>query len=260
MVINLKYTIYGNQEYNEQIMNKLGKIGYQFDIENPQLIISVGGDGTMLSAVRKYFSRIDEVIFLGINSGRLGFYTEFLPEELDEMARALRSKTLHECNFNLLEFSLISDDETINYLALNDLAITNPIYTQIIEVYINDLHFETFRGTGFLLSTPSGSTAYSKSLGGSVVHPSVKSFQLTEIASINNRLFKTISSPLVLSKDHTISLKSKNYNNIFIVADGVEVSLPKVHTIKARLSKKAARFLTKDQDGFWQRVKRAFIE
>lgn len=256
----MKYTIYGNQDFNEELIYKLTNIGYELDKENPELIISVGGDGTMLGAVRKYLNRIEEVKFLGINSGRLGFYTEFLPTEIDHLIDVLANRNFHECHFNLLEYNLIGNGERITSYALNELAITNPIHTQIIDVFINENHFETFRGTGFLISTPSGSTAYNKSLGGSVVHPSVKSFQLTEIASINNRVYKTISSPLVLYKNHRISLISENYNNIFIIADGVQEFFDNIHTIEATLSSKAVTFLTKQQDDFWSRVKKAFID
>lgn len=256
----MKYTIYGNQDYSEELISKLADIGYIFDEQTPKLIISVGGDGTMLGAVRKYLHRIDEVQFLGINSGRLGFYTEFLPSEIDNLIQVLSNKKFHECHFNLLEYNLVGPNEVVTSYALNELAITNPIHTQIIDVFINGNHFETFRGTGFLISTPSGSTAYNKSLGGSVVHPAVKSFQLTEIASINNRVYKTISSPLVLHKDHKISLVSENYNNIFIIADGVQEFFNDIHTIEATLSSKAVTFLTKQEDDFWTRVQKAFID
>lgn len=256
----MRYTIYGNQEYNKELVSKLANIGYKLDELNPELIISVGGDGTMLGAVRKYLDCIEEVKFLGINSGRLGFYTEFLPNEIDYLIEVLANEKFHECHFNLLEYNLIGPKKVITSYALNELAITNPIHTQIIDVFINSHHFETFRGTGFLISTPSGSTAYNKSLGGSVVHPAVKSFQLTEIASINNRVYKTISSPLVLHKNHKISLVSQNYNNIFIIADGVQEFFDDIHTIEATLSPKAVTFLTKQADDFWSRVKKAFID
>ncbi|HPT89503.1 MAG TPA: NAD kinase [Bacilli bacterium] len=256
----MRYLIYGNDLYNQEIINKLTEIGFVYDVEKPELIISVGGDGTMLNAVRNNLFRIDQVKFLGINTGKLGFYTEFLPSEIDKMVEFLKNKDYRECHFNLLEYTLINDQEQYTSYALNEIAITNPIHTQIIDVYINDIHFETFRGTGFLISTPSGSTAYNKSLQGSVVHPEVKSFQLTEIASINNRVFKTISSPLVLPKYHFVSLVSKNYENIFIVADGEREHLENIHTIKVTLSQKVAIFLTKKEDDFWIRVKKAFIE
>ena len=64
--------------------------------------------------------------------------------------------------------------------------------------------FERFRGDGLCISTPSGSTAYNKALGGAIIHPSLKAIQLAEMASINNRVFRTIGSPLIFPGHHNL--------------------------------------------------------
>ena len=73
----MRYLIYGNDLYNQEIINKLTEIGFVYDVENPELIISVGGDGTMLNAVRNNLFRIDQVKFLGINTGSWVFTRNF---------------------------------------------------------------------------------------------------------------------------------------------------------------------------------------
>ncbi|MET1176282.1 NAD(+) kinase, partial [Paenibacillus amylolyticus] len=70
--------------------------------------------------------------------------------------------------------------------------------------------FETFRGDGLCLSTPSGSTAYNKALGGAIIHPSIRAIQLAEMASINNRVFRTVGSPLLLPSHHDCMIKPRN--------------------------------------------------
>lgn len=255
----MKYAIFGNATYNQEIHSKLQAINFVPEQENPDVVISVGGDGTMLRAVQHYMDQIDRVLFVGIKTGRLGFYTDFLPTQLEELVEVFQKKTFEVCAFNLLEYKLVGKDQSKIGYALNDLAITNPVNTQIIEVLIDGLHFETFRGTGFLLSTPSGSTAYSKSLGGSLIHPKVKAFQLTEMASINNRIYKTISSPLVLHQDQKIILKSNNYENVVLISDGIYESFKDFEQIEATLSNKSVSFVTKLKDDFWSRVQRAFI-
>src|SRR5699024_12364288 len=77
----------------------------------------------------------------------------------------------------------------------------------VFDVEIRGDYFETFRGDGLCISTPSGSTAYNKALGGGIIHPSLEALQLTEMASITNRIFRTIGSPLILLKHHTCLLK-----------------------------------------------------
>ena len=74
--------------------------------------------------------------------------------------------------------------------------------TLVVDVNIRGKHFERFRD-GLCISTPSGSTAYNKALGGALIHPSLEAMQIAEIASINNRVFRTVGSPLVLPKHHT---------------------------------------------------------
>src|SRR5699024_3862976 len=92
-------------------------------------------------------------------------------------------------------------------LALNETTVNTVDGSVVFDVQIRGEHFETFRGDGLCISTPSGSTAYNKALGGAILHPSLEAIQVAEIASINNRVFRTIGSPLILPKHHTILLK-----------------------------------------------------
>ena len=76
-----------------------------------------------------------------------------------------------------------------------------------MEVEINGEHFERFRGDGLCVSTPSGSTAYNKALGGAIIHPTL-TIQIAEMASINNRVFRTVGSSLVLPAHHNCVFKA----------------------------------------------------
>ena len=74
-----------------------------------------------------------------------------------------------------------------------------------MDVYINDLHFETFRGDGLIVSTPTGSTGYNKSVHGAIVDPKLTCMQITELGSLNNNQYRTLGSPFILS-DKTLTL------------------------------------------------------
>ena len=204
----MRYTAYGN----EQI--KINNKEFVYDDINPEVVFSFGGDGTMLRAIHKYIDKIDNVKFLGIKTGNLGFYTTFEISELNEALKLLFNNKLVCNKLNLLEYQI---NDNISGLALNEIAITNPIHTQIFDIYINNYCLETFRGTGLLVSPPSGSTAYNKSLGGSVIEPCIKAFQLTEIASINNRVYHSLNSPLLLGENTVVSLKPHDNNNIYLM-------------------------------------------
>ena len=136
--------------------------------ENPEYVFSVGGDGTMLKAVEEYLHLVDSVIFVGINTGKLGFYTDFVLEEFPELLEKLKTKKYKLNQYNMLCYK-VNGKEKIKGYALNDLVVISPIKTINIDVYLNKEYFETFRGTGLILSTPSGSTAYNKGLSGAVI-------------------------------------------------------------------------------------------
>ena len=75
----------------------------------------------------------------------------------------------------------------------------------VADVIINHVKFESFRGDGISVSTPTGSTAYNKSLGGAVLHPTIEALQLTEISSLNNRVFRTLGSSIIIPKKIRLS-------------------------------------------------------
>ena len=103
--------------------------------------------------------------------------------------------------------------------AFNEMTLLNAYRTQHLNVTINHLFFESFRGTGICISTPTGSTAYNKSLGGAIIYPSLKAFQMTEIASINNNVFRTIGSPLIIPKKQVVTFQSENFADVTITRD-----------------------------------------
>lgn len=247
----MKYAIFGKvQNIN---------IPYEFDDENPDIVFSFGGDGTMLGAIHKYKNILDKVKFVGVNTGNLGFFTDFTISELPLIYELIESNEYSLNAYNLLEYTLKSNDNVFSGLAVNEIAITNPIHTQIIDVYINDKHFETFRGTGLLVSPPTGSTAYNKSLGGSVIDPLIKAIQLTEFAPINNRVYRSLSSPLVLSEDSKIELRFEKNENLYISVDGKFLAFSNLTQVFTKLSNQQARFIEKKDTEFFDKVKRSFI-
>jgi NAD+ kinase len=248
----MKYALYGNaDEVN---------IPFQRDDENPEIVFSFGGDGTMLGAIHRYKNKLDQLKFIGINTGRLGFYADFRIDELDSVFNMLKTGEYDLHAFSLMKYKLSGDTKDLSDYAVNDLAITNPIQTQIIDVMINGRHFETFRGTGILISPPTGSTAYNKSLGGSVIDPHIRAIQLTEIAAINNRVYKSLASPLVLSEKSRIELRFGNDRNLFLSADGKYLKYENLKTITAGLSEKQVKFIVRKNTDFFDKVRRAFIE
>src|SRR5690606_31740323 len=93
--------------------------------------------------------------------------------------------------------------------------------TLVAQLHINDSLFEMFRGDGICISSPSGSTAYNKSLGGTIIHPSLETIQITEMASINNRVFRTLGSAMILPKHHHADVYPKADQKIILTVDHI---------------------------------------
>ena len=131
--------------------------------------------------------------------------------------------------------------------------------TLVIDVEIRGQHFERFRRDGLCLATPSGSTAYNKALGGAIIHPSINAIQLTELASINNRVFRTVGSPLLLPAHHTCMLRPVNEANFQITVDHLTLLQEDVKSIQFRVADEKIRFARFRPFPFWKRVHDSFI-
>lgn len=232
-----------------------------YDREEPELVISVGGDGTLLEAFHRYIHRLDSTAFLGVHTGHLGFYADWVPEEVEKLVIDIAKTPFKIVEYPLLEVVIEHESEEgeSRFLALNESAIKTAEGSVVFDVKIKDEHFETFRGDGLCISTPSGSTAYNKALGGGIIHPSIEAIQLTEMASINNRVFRTIGSPLILPKHHTCLLEPIVNGSFLITIDHFTETYTNVKSIKCRVAEEKIKFARFRPFPFWNRVRDSFV-
>ncbi|NWN94745.1 MAG: NAD kinase [Bacillus sp. (in: Bacteria)] len=254
----------GDTESNiwmHKIRSYLQDFGLVYDEEQPDIVISVGGDGTLLYAFHRYSSRLDRTAFVGVHTGHLGFYADWVPDEIEELVDAIAHKTYTTVDYPLLEAMIAYEHggHETRYLALNESTVKCVDGTFVIDVEINGRHFERFRGDGLCLATPSGSTAYNKALGGAIVHPSLQSIQLTEMASINNKVFRTIGSPLILPGHHTCVLRPVRQKDFLVTVDHLTLLHKEVRSIQYRVAKEKIRFARFRPFPFWKRVHDSFI-
>ncbi len=245
----MKYCFFGEYE------KRIDIDGYVYDEKDPDIVFSFGGDGTMLGAIHKYIDKIDTVKFIGIKTGNLGYFYSFNISDFNKVLDYIKTNKLKENKYQLLEYNL----DGKNGYSLNEITLLNPIHTQIIEVYINDKLFETFRGSGFLACPPTGSTAFAKSMGGSILSPDIKAFELLEIASLNNNVYQAITNPIVLSDNYSVTLKPVNKEHLYISCDGEEIKTTFVSSLDIKLSNKYVTILNSNED-FFSKVKKAFLK
>jgi NAD+ kinase len=254
----------GDHESNDiaaQMRTYLEGFDFQFDEKQPDIVVSVGGDGTLLQAFHRYTDILDQVAFVGVHTGHLGFYADWVPSEIEKLVIAIAKTPFQVVEYPLLEVIVryVNGQKEMKYLALNESTIKGLEGTLVIDVEIKGQHFETFRGDGLCMSTPSGSTAYNKALGGAIIHPSIEAIQIAEMASINNRVFRTVGSPLVLPKHHTCLLKPVRNSNFQITLDHTTIVHENVKSIQCRVAKEKVRFARFRPFPFWKRVVDSFI-
>src|SRR5690625_1242002 len=151
-LIIMKFSIVSRgDERSNEIEAKMKQYLIDFDlinsVEDPDLVISIGGDGTFLEAYRRYVEKLDTVAFLGIHTGHLGFYTDWTADELEKLVIEIAKTPFHVVEYPLLEVTIrFSDDEKpLHSLALNESTIKQPEGSVYFNFKIGGHHFEHLR-------------------------------------------------------------------------------------------------------------------
>ncbi|MEV3603156.1 NAD kinase [Paenibacillus larvae] len=238
--------------------------GMEKDEKNPDVVLSIGGDGTMLQAFHQYTNQLDHIAFVGVHTGRLGFFADWKPDQLEHLAQLIHSDSVRQeqrvVSYPLLDIEIKTEEGTERQVALNEFTIKGIENTLVAQLNINDDMFEMFRGDGICVSTPSGSTAYNKSLGGAIVHPSLEAIQIAEIASINNRVYRTLGSPMLLPNHHHCDIYPKARQPLIVTLDHLNFQLSNIVSIRCKVSStKKVKFARYRPFPFLTRVREAFV-
>jgi NAD+ kinase len=185
--------------------------------ENTDLVVVLGGDGTLISVARLTGER--EVPILGVNLGSLGFLTEITLDELCASVDSYLSGDYRISERLMLHVAVVRSGRVIEEKrVLNDVVINKGALARIIdlETTINGSYLTTFKGDGMIVSTPTGSTGYSLSANGPILYPELECFVITPICphTLTNR-------PIVVASDSRISVELKCTNeDVFLTLDG----------------------------------------
>lgn len=195
--------------------------------ESVDLVISMGGDGTFLETARTIQSM--ELPILGINTGRLGFLADIGLEHMESEVTDILKGNRHIEQRSLLEVTLSDGELPISRYALNEVAILKHDTSSMIEIEtkINNELLTTYQADGLIIATPTGSTAYSLSVGGPIVAPTCNTLSITPVAphSLNIR-------PIVFNDSAVITLGiTSRSNNYLISIDGRSSSVKSTTTM-----------------------------
>nr|WP_277641445.1 NAD(+)/NADH kinase [Wolinella succinogenes] len=182
------------------------------------MLVSIGGDGTLISVVRRSYPYGKPI--LGINMGRLGFLTDVRQDEVEVFVQKLKAGEYRIDSRLMLEGELSSPKSTQRFFAFNEAIVTRrPISGMIhVKASIGEEPFNTYFGDGLIVATPTGSTAYNISAGGPVVYPYSKNMILTPICA-----HSLTQRPLVLPSEFEVELEMLEGEFANIVVDGQEI-------------------------------------
>ena len=212
-----------SQEYKQILKNKCQNAGLVYDEQSPNVVIVIGGDGSVLYAISKYMNIIEDIVFVGVKTGTLGFFCDYQDNEFDLLINDILFDRLQICSYPLLQAKC--DGYKQIFYALNEIRVEDIVSTLHLDVIINDQLFEHYRGTGMCVSTQLGSSAYNRSLGGALIEEGLDLMQMTQIAGIHHCQYRSLQSPLILSKSSKVCLQSDQFASARMGLDVLSFSL-----------------------------------
>jgi len=229
------------------------------DAKDANIILSIGGDGAFLQAVRKTGFRQD-CLYAGITrEEESGLYCDFELDNFDKMLETMQYAPLEVRRFPVIDV-LINGESS--FQCLNEVSIRSTVIkTIVIDVMIDDMFFETFRGDGLIVATPTGSTGYNKSTNGAVIDPLIPCFQVSELASLNNNRYRTLGSSFVLGKQRKLELDIIQDGNDYPVIglDNEAYSIRNIKNITVSMGDKVIKTVKLKNNSYWERVQRTFL-
>lgn len=217
------------------------------------MVVSVGGDGTFLRTAATVGD--SGIPVLGINTGRLGFLSAINYVDLEETLDEVMSNTYRVEERALLKMSTDEEypPEYFNEYALNEVAILKQDTASMLSIhaYINNDYLTSYQADGLVISTPTGSTAYSLSIGGAILSPTISSIILSAIAPHN-----LTSRSLVVDDNSVISLKVDSRSHMFLVSvDGQSRVLDESVGIQVRKGDYTLKVVKRVEQTFYETLR-----
>ena len=214
------------------------------------ILVTLGGDGTLISSVRRSLSY--DIPVLGVYAGNLGFLADVGMDELEEFVQNMTKGNCRIDERSVLEATVIKNGEEITIHAFNDIVLTRPSISNMIsiETLVDGKAFNTYYGDGVIVATPTGSTAYNLSAGGPVLFPLAQVFTLTPICphSLTQR-------PVVLPGEFSIEMKTPA-NPALMIVDGQDMhELDIGESVHIRLAKKTAKLIHREEFNYFDVLK-----
>lgn len=235
---------------SEHSAKMIGTDGVSFSemCKASDFLVSLGGDGTLLSLVRRSYAYEKPVV--GINAGNLGFLADITTDDVENFLAKLLNGDYRIDERMMIE-GMIRDKEgeEKRFFAFNDVVVTRPVVSKMakINASIDGEWFNTYKGDGLIISTPTGSTAYNLAAGGPMMYPLTQAFILTPILahSLSNQ------RPLVVPADFTIELSSPEEKLIAIIDGQDDYEIHEGDMLVIKGAQRGAKLLHKKERDYF---------
>ena len=245
-------------ETADTVRKKLLDNGF-IESEEYDLAIAIGGDGSFLRMVKRANFNSD-VLYVGINAGTLGFAQEVSLYNIDEFIQNIKNNKYRVELVGIQKTKVVTENDTSIFYSLNEIAIRDKeLNTTVLNILIDDVELEEYHGDGILIATSFGSTAYNLSFGGSIIYNDFHTLQITPIAPLNNKAYRSLLNSLVLPEDKTIKVIPR-LGNLLIAVDGENKIYDNVLYIETSVEDKKIKCLRNLDYNFSQKINEKFLK
>ncbi len=258
----MKYAIY--QKRNKDLSRQIDKVikvckehNFIMNELEPDLVIVLGGDGTLLKAAHHYMDRLSSIKFVGFRCGNLGFFYDFAEEDIERVIEMIEKGEYKEDSHYLLCCDYGQDHDPI--YAINEVGVEFPFKTLECQILVDGEDFESFAGSGLLVSSTLGSTGLNKSLGGAIVDQRLDALQLTEMAPIRSNLYHSLGSSFVLPISSVVTLKG-DFKGAYLGYDDKKIELRDVKEIKIGYHNDKLTIIYDNNHSSLSGIKRSFLK
>ena len=247
--------------FNKDKICRFGKPKVWFTFVAPEeaygavdAVVVLGGDGTILESARR--AAATNTLVLGLNLGRLGYMAELELSEMEELKRIVAGDYEIETR-SMINIELVNKDGTVKKTeyALNDAVLSNGSISRVvdIELYEGGQYITSYRSDGLIISTPTGSTAYSLAAGGAIVDPRLNCLCVTPICP-----HSLYARPLVFRDSSNLEIKNicQREKTLFLTVDGrINYELCIGESVKITRSPLHTSFIKLKSDSFYERLR-----
>lgn len=258
MIKNIKLFVNNNDKSISSaklIKDKLISNGFIIDDKKYELAIAVGGDGAFLRMVKQNNFNSD-IYYIGINSGTLGFLQEVKLDEIDKFILELKNNEYKVEEIGIQETIVRHDAGDSRFYSLNEIVIRDKNLKVVrFNINIDNNPLEDYKGDGIIIATSTGSTAHNLSYGGSIVYNTFSSLQITHIAPLNSKTYKSLVNSVIIPDKKEIGIiPAEGYNNLLLTIDGENKVYNGVERITAKIDDKRIKCLRLSHYNFPQKI------